>query len=1137
MKDAIAKVREEAQETAIDIAKSYKDAFDSVEKEYKNKLGMISHEIDKLNNQIAATEYNGEEANYSALRIQEQQTLTTLNKEAAALQKKLDAAVASGKIAEGSDAWYEMKEAIAAVEEEAQQTAIALSKSYKDAFDSVEKSYKNVLSSISHEIAGINNQISASEYTGAKRDFDALRAQEERSLQQLGAEAEALEAKLRAAVYSGRIKEGSAAWYEMKDAIAATREEAQQTAIDIAKSYRDAFDDVENTYKNRLSTISHILTGINNQIAASEYNGEYKPFEALRSQEEKNFKLLNEEADALQMSLDEAVASGKIARGSDAWYDMRNAIVSVREEAQQTAIDIAKSYKDAFDSVEKMYENRLSMISHGITEINNRISASEYTGELGNYEALRAQQTERLKLLNGEASSLQKSLDEAVASGKIKEGSNAWYEMKDAIASVREEAQQTALDIAKSYKDAFDDIESRYSNALSMLENKTKALQNSLNMIEARGYMGGKNLYEQMSNITQASIDAQMEELGDLETALNEALKADEIAEGSSAWYEMQGAIDAVKLSIQESEIQLVEYQNKIRQLDWDAFDYLQERIESISDEAEFLIDLLEYSDLFEDNGAITGAGDATLGLHAVKYNVYAEQVQQYGDAIRELNEEIAKDPNNKTLIERREKLLKLQRDSVLATEKEKQAVVDLIEDGINIELKALKELIDKYNDSLSSAKDLYDYQKRVSKQAKTIATLQKQIAAYSGDTSEEARATAQKLRVELEDANEELLDMQYDRYINDQKRLLDNLYDEYEEILNARLDNVDALMREIIISTNENSDHIRAVIADECASVGITMTSEMEDIWTRSGAVVATITNGIPDQMNLINGTLTNVNTGVTTVNGVLANVATNVQGMITAGNNIKAQIGVSATSVGQTIGAQIDTSAKGIKTALAGLPGEIGKAVGKAIPVSTPTAAGETVVQTSGGTGSSGGNVDVDVTLVDPVVGPDTITVEIPDVEVEIEDILGGGWDLGDLDIELVGGFASGGMVGGSKKAVRKNGDDIVTVNTLKTGEAVLTAEQARQFRSFANHLPALQSMMDVNNQIKALSPISPVAGNIDVGGFNMTFQIDHVQDYNDFVRQLRDDKTFERMIKTITLDPLVGKSSLSKRKYYNN
>lgn len=398
MKDAIAKVREEAQETAIDIAKSYKDAFDSVEKEYKNKLGMISHEIAKLNNQIAATEYNGEEADYVALRIQEQQTLTTLNKEAADLQGKLDAAVASGKIAEGSDAWYEMKDAIAAVEEEAQQTALSLAKSYKDAFDSVEKAYKNILSSISHEIANINNQISASEYTGKKRDFDALRAQEERSLDQLYAEADALEAKLQAAVYTGRIKEGSAAWYEMKDAIAATREEAQQTAIDIAKSYKDAFDDVENTYNNKLSTISHILTNINNQMAASEYDGSFIPFDALRNQEENNFKLLNEEADALQRSLDEAVASGKIIEGSDAWYDMRNAIVSVREEAQQTAIDIAKSYKDAFDSVEKMYENRLSLISRGISEINNRISASEYTGELGNYEALRAQQTDRLKL-------------------------------------------------------------------------------------------------------------------------------------------------------------------------------------------------------------------------------------------------------------------------------------------------------------------------------------------------------------------------------------------------------------------------------------------------------------------------------------------------------------------------------------------------------------------------------------------------------------------------------------------------------------------------------------------------------------------------------------------------------------------
>ena len=57
-------------------------------------------------------------------------------------------------------------------------------------------------------------------------------------------------------------------------------------------------------------------------------------------------------------------------------------------------------------------------------------------------------------------------------------------------------------------------------------------------------------------------------------------------------------------------------------------------------------------------------------------------------------------------LIERREELLGLQQDSILAAEDEKQAIVALVEEGINLELQAMQDLIDKYTESLDTAKD-----------------------------------------------------------------------------------------------------------------------------------------------------------------------------------------------------------------------------------------------------------------------------------------------------------------------------------------------------------------------------------------------------------------------------------------------
>lgn len=43
-----------------------------------------------------------------------------------------------------------------------------------------------------------------------------------------------------------------------------------------------------------------------------------------------------------------------------------------------------------------------------------------------------------------------------------------------------------------------------------------------------------------------------------------------------------------------------------------------------------------------------------------------------------------------------------------------------------------------------------------------------------------------------------------------------------------------------------------------------------------------------------------------------------------------------------------------------------------------------------------------------------------------------------------------------------------------------------------------------------------------------------IDHVEDYNDFVNQLKKDRQFEKMVQSMSVDLLAGKSSLAKNKY---
>ena len=132
----------------------------------------------------------------------------------------------------------------------------------------------------------------------------------------------------------------------------------------------------------------------------------------------------------------------------------------------------------------------------------------------------------------------------------------------------------------------------------------------------------------------------------------------------------MQGKIDDVTESIQMCTNNIIDFQNEIRQIKWDNFDYLHETISQISDESDFLIDLFSNKDLFDDKGNITNYGTSTLGLRGMNYNVYMQQSQSYAREIERLNEEIAKTPNDKELIARRNELIKSQQEMILSAKR-----------------------------------------------------------------------------------------------------------------------------------------------------------------------------------------------------------------------------------------------------------------------------------------------------------------------------------------------------------------------------------------------------------------------------------------------------------------------------------
>ena len=270
---------------------------------------------------------------------------------------------------------------------------------------------------------------------------------------------------------------------------------------------------------------------------------------------------------------------------------------------------------------------------------------------------------------------------------------------QDAIDDLRESESQL-------YEQRFDNIATEYDGYLGLIEHEKNMLEESISQSETRGWIVSKKYYDALTKNAKENINELKKERDSLVSALNTAVDSGTIDEYSESWFNMKSQINEVTEAIKESETAVFDYAKSIREIDWQIFDLIQDKISNVADEAQFLIDLMDNKKLYEDNGQLTDEGMATMGQYGVKYNVYMNQADRYAKKIKELNADLAKDPYNQDIANQLQEYIEAQQEAILNAEDMKNSIKDMVEEGINKELDALQKLIDKYNDSLDSAKD-----------------------------------------------------------------------------------------------------------------------------------------------------------------------------------------------------------------------------------------------------------------------------------------------------------------------------------------------------------------------------------------------------------------------------------------------
>lgn len=701
---------------------------------------------------------------------------------------------------------------------------------------------------------------------------------------------------------------------------------------------------------------------------------------------------------------------------------------------------------------------------------------------------------------------------EDVTDDTLKEQIQTYKEYYEKALAASDAVQDLRDNLAELAKTKFDNLAKKFENELDLIEHKSSMLDKYIDQTEKKGEIVSEHFYTTLIQNEQANVDKLQNEYNSLFNQLQDSLSTGGIEVYSDDWYEMVGQINDVEEALVDANSALVDYEKSLLKLRWDNFDYLRDCISDIISETEFLADLLGNKKLLDDSGHLNNYGESLGALYAIEYNTYMNQADEYAKAIDELNKAIAVNPNDKDLLDRRQELYDAQREAIKNAESEKNAIKDLISDAYDAQLEALQKLIDKRKELLDATSDLYEYENTISEKTDTIASYQKQLQAYQGDNSEEGIANRQKIQTELEKAQKDLQQTEYEKWKSDQTAMLDDLYSEYETMLNSRLDDIDALVQDVINQSNANSVEIQGTIIDVANQVGYNVSNDLQTILDTN--------NGMYDMVAFYNENFTGL---LTTTNMSINGVTDRINAMISYSDSNAVNIINSINTAANNIVTASLQAASVYSSTIASLQSQLTLATIAASNNSSNHSGGSSGSSRSGGSSSS----------LKPGKTGGTIKKPNRTMTGNNGSHMNHGWNIATR-------YAKGGNVSSKTKSpfddlAQSMGED--TMVAVKEGERILTPVQNEMWEQWTSSLPQL---IDLSDNIK-IPDFSKTARNASQSNINIgidNIQMNGVNNPEEFTKQLvqsvQQNGKVQSVLKDLTSNALLGKNSLRINKY---
>lgn len=715
----------------------------------------------------------------------------------------------------------------------------------------------------------------------------------------------------------------------------------------------------------------------------------------------------------------------------------------------------------------------------------------------------------------------------------LKDAISDCQDFYDKAQDAKTAVQELGIELKGLAKSRFDNVASEFEEKINKIVAVRDLYSKEDELMNEKGWFSSTLLNSAMIDQENKNLQKLEAERDALVNALNSAVNSGSIMPESEDWYSMQSAIDEVSSSILDAKKALVEYDNTIRQINWDAFDRTRDDVENLITETDFLTELLKDVGITDDNGNMTKEGQAAQALLAQKYQLYLNQAKAYKDEIAKIDADLANNPYDKELLDRKQDLIDKEQEAIKSAMSEKDAIKDLTNDAYSDFIDKLGDAIDKYKELMSTMKDAYDYEKSIREKTEALNVLEKQYSAYQGDNSEEGKKNIQQLKDQINSAKDDLKDTEYEKLISDTEKILDQLKDNTQEWLNQRLDQLDNLIQDIIDQSNDNASDIAETITSTAENYGYKLSESMASIWsTNTGNITKVLDNfstSFIDSNSKIKDVCDNINSAV---QGLLAN--SNAEAQRVADEIARQQAEQNASSDG-------------------------GYSGGNDYSDDDWSGNWDTGSDDNDSSGSDGvdwiyskdyfdkNSLNIDTSIVDRLKLHDYDSSFA--ARSQYYDQMGGEgqyYATYDQNVWMLDWMKSHGYRNGTRSASagvhiydeEDPGSEVLVtkygvLRQFDSGDTVFNKDQVEKLWNLSKGITTPNMYMD--NLGAKLPDISNMSNNlsnkVDVQFGDVTLSLPNVRNYEDFMKEAQKDPKFEKMIQNMTLGQTLGRNSLNK------